>query len=213
MGQPISHSTHCGFSFPPALAESVGVFLVCSAGYPPSRELCAVGVGQSEPSIAVMRCPDIGCSYTQPSTVIPHDGQVFDNLVKAVAFNCGDIFQEDVAGSNDASNSQDFTVKPRACSFPNTCLFSSSANVLAREPRMNAIHSFGVVGWVKISNISFPDNQLGKPSFSGSFSEDLTRVGFPFDCNHWGMSKNEIGEESSTGPRKEVHCSHDITIT
>ena len=45
MGHPISHSTHGGFSLPPAWAASVGVFLVCSAGALHSFALCAVGVG------------------------------------------------------------------------------------------------------------------------------------------------------------------------
>jgi hypothetical protein len=46
MGNPISHSTHCGFSFPPAFVASVSEFLESSAGdFPLSFQSLAVGVG------------------------------------------------------------------------------------------------------------------------------------------------------------------------
>ncbi len=45
IGQPISHSTHCGFNFPPTWAASVGVLRLLSLGALVSFALCAVGVG------------------------------------------------------------------------------------------------------------------------------------------------------------------------
>jgi hypothetical protein len=77
------------------------------------------------------------------------------------------------------------------------CLFSSSANVLARESRMNAVHASGVLGWIKQADISFPHPQAGEPSVCGSFAQDFAGVGFPLNSDNWLVSENEVGKQST----------------
>jgi len=48
----MSHSTHVGFSCPPACAANVGVFRCDSLGAFVSFALCAVGVGQVRTAVA-----------------------------------------------------------------------------------------------------------------------------------------------------------------
>jgi len=62
---------------------------------------------------------------------------------------------------------------------------------------MDAIHASGVFGWIEQPNVSFPHMQSGKPSVCGSFSQDLADIGIPLNSDNWGVTEDEIGEQSS----------------
>jgi hypothetical protein len=65
---------------------------------------------------------------------------------------------------------------------------------------MDAIHASGVFGWIEQPDVSLVHVQAGEPSVCGSFSQDLAGVGFPLHSDNWGVSEDEVGEESATGP-------------
>jgi hypothetical protein len=77
-------------------------------------------------------------------------------------------------------------------------LITGIANILAREARMDAVHSSGVFGWIEQPDIPFPHVQSWEPSVCGSFSEDLAGVWLPFNSDNWLMSEDEVCEQSST---------------
>lgn len=144
------------------------------------------GVGtfcKAPPPLAQVRSASIGSGYNRPARVIPQRGQVSDD-------------GPDVSGINDAwhvfqkRKSRSYSANDPACVRPQITLVSFSLSLpsdrmrLAREPRMDAIHSSLVFGWIKQPNISFPHMQVWKPSVFCSLPQDLAAVFIPLNSDN-----------------------------
>lgn len=143
-----NHRAHPSSVVPP-VCPFVGIQATCAP-------LDTVGVGNKEPSVAGMGCAAIGCSDTSPFRREPHRGKVCEYGSESVTKDCCDVFKEQVTGSNDASNTEDFPIKAGSCLMSNARLIPGNANILAREACMDAIHFSGVLGWIEQSDIPFP---------------------------------------------------------
>jgi hypothetical protein len=98
----------------------------------------------------------IGSSQTDPSRIEPQLGKVSEDDVESRSEinDCCDVLKEQDAGSNNASDADDFGPKAASRTFLNASAISGVANVLAREARMDAIHSSRVFGWIEQPNVS-----------------------------------------------------------
>jgi len=113
-------------------------------------------------------------------------------------------------GSDGIHDAKDFC-EEFAAFVERTISLSSVAKRLARETRMDAIHSADVFGWVEQPNVSFVHLQAGEPSFCGSFPQDSAAIFVPLNSDNWLVSEDEVGKQSASGPGKEVHGSEHFT--
>jgi hypothetical protein len=140
----------------------------------------------------------IGSSYTAPPSIEPHVGKIGEDGIESETNDCCDVFKEQVARSNDASNADDFGPEAAARTLRNACAIAGVANVLAREARCDAIHASRVFGWIEQPNVSLMHVQVGEPSLCSTFSEDLAAVSVPLNSGNWRVSEDEIGKESAS---------------
>lgn len=136
----------------------------------------------------------VGSSYASPPAVIPERGQVSEYGSQSVRKDRCDVLQEQESGSYRVSHAQDFAVEPAARICANACTLAGVANVLAREARMDAIHSSRVFGWIEQPNVALMHSQAGEPSFGRSLAEDGAAIGVEFDGSNWNVSEDEVGE-------------------
>jgi hypothetical protein len=93
-----------------------------------------------------MRGANLGSGQDRPSCIVPELGQVSeDNADISINKDSWGVFHEDELGSNNTGASQDLPIKAGARAVDSFAV-AGNANILAREPRMEAIHAAGVFG-------------------------------------------------------------------
>jgi hypothetical protein len=150
-----------------------------------------------------MRGTNLVSSQHRPSCIIPEAGQVTeDGPDEPVGNKSRDVFEKDPSGLNFPNDS--CGCRPEVSIVIRAFALSSNGVRLAREPRMDAIHSSFPVGCREQPNVSLEHLQVWEPSFGSSLPEDLATVGVPFDGTDGFMPKNEVCNESPSCPGKEV---------
>jgi hypothetical protein len=85
-----------------------------------------------------VRGTDVGSSYAIPLRVIPEKGKVGKDSVEAASSEGGNVFHDDVAGSNLADQAR--VLRPEARPRPfDACALAGEADVLAGEPSADDI--------------------------------------------------------------------------
>jgi hypothetical protein len=151
-----------------------------------------VSVGsQTPPSVSFMMSTNIRCGKYSIAPGVSTRHKFGNDTVSPFGPNAWTVLQEYEARSNSVDCAQDFT--PESASWAvDSDSFPCCANILAREARMEAIHSSRVFGWIEQPNVSLVHVQTGKPSIGGSLSQDLAAVGVPFDGGNGFMSENKV---------------------
>lgn len=105
----------------------------------------------------------------------------------------GGVFQEDEAGSYHVSDAEDFAIETAALAIdPGPA--AGDADILAREARMDAIHSSRPGGWIEQPDVPLMHVQAGEPAVSGAGSQDGAGVGVPLDGADWLVAEDEVCE-------------------
>jgi hypothetical protein len=190
----MSHSTNVGFSEPPRRYRDSALFEPRPFAIPTS------GVGQEPPSISLVRRPAVGSAKASPSRVIPACGQVSENDAQSASKDRCDVLQEQVAGSYDASDSEDLSIQAASRSLTKSSPLSSAAKILARETRCDAIHSARPLGWIPQPHVSFVHVQVGEPSLVSSLPENGAAAGIDLDGADWLVSEDEVRKEPTSYP-------------
>jgi hypothetical protein len=142
IGNPISHSTHAGFSAPEVSETTIDratslsrfgnfAFAVFSVKLA-AMALHERGVGHKKPSVASMPGAEVGSAYAVPESIIPDLGQVAKDGSESSSKDSWDVFQHDDRGSKLANKSEDLRPETASSAF-DTSAFSSVAKVLAWE--------------------------------------------------------------------------------
>jgi hypothetical protein len=170
-----------------------------------------VGVGQTPPPMSLVRGSDIGSAQHTPPRIIPERGQVPENHVESAISDSWAVLQHDESWQNDTGHPDNFFPQTGSGSVADACAAASRGYILAREARMQAIHSAGVPGWIEHPHVSFVHVQTGEPCLGGSLAQDGAAVGIPLDGADGLMAEDEVGEESAAGAGEEVEgLEHDI---
>ena len=162
-GNPISHSTHVGFSVPPTTSNNgrafrsivacdafperqsreVGVGQCLAAAGNPDRMSFAIlplfsasfafGVGHNPDAVPAVRCTNGGSRYAVPLRIVPERGQVSENVSKPPSKQSCDVFHDNVARSYLANKPGIFA--PETGSFAGQSgTVPGVTDVLAGEP-------------------------------------------------------------------------------
>lgn len=97
----------------------------------------AVGVGQTEPSLADVRRSDFGRAEQVPLRIEPDVGKVFEDGREKLA-DAGNVFEEDNSGLDVCNDSPDVGPEPSFVMFASS--LAGDADGLARETCRNEIH-------------------------------------------------------------------------
>jgi len=103
---------------------------ICVSGVFPLIASLAVGVGNAPPPVPLMAGTHSRCRYARPFRVIPCLGQRSENVVHSSINDRCDVFQDDVARSHQANDSEQFVEQARSAASQAGTL-SGLADVLA----------------------------------------------------------------------------------
>jgi hypothetical protein len=205
-GQNISHSTHVGFSLPPATVPRFGDFLAPCVG-PLSFQSLAFGVGQNPYPLATVRRSDIVRSQHTPFRIEPQRGQVTEDSAKSANSEGWGVLHEHEARSylaNDAGK-----LSPKAASLAvdsRSC--SGNADVLTGKAARNDINTASPRSSVKGANV-VPNRERRETSIILSGEQSPSGIGVKFDGAHGSPSEQMPAEYSSTSAREKsqlIHC-------
>jgi hypothetical protein len=139
----------------------------------------AVGHSEAEPTLAPVRCVDVGRAKHVPFRTPPERGKVRQNLMSTRIDDRWDVFEE-AAGSarlpNDSEN-----VRPKPAFVGGAALFSGDAEGLTREARSDAIHDSSKSPCVEASQIVAIDRARIQASLRHPLRQDAGSVRLPLD--------------------------------
>lgn len=153
-----------------------------------------VSVGsEAPPSIPVVRGADISRPKNSVAPGVSARHKLGNDTVSPFGPNPWTVLEEHESRPNSINCPEHLADESASFSI-DAASGACCANILTREPCMEAIHSPLPVGWIKQPNVSLVHVQAGEPSVCGPGSQCRAAVRVPFDGECRPVSEYDVSE-------------------
>ena len=178
--------------------------------FPVFFQSCAVGVRHNPYPLSFVRCSGMNRSEHSPFRIVPHRGQVPENLSKSPRSEYWAVLHKRVSRSYFANDPRH--VLPHSAAFPcDARSLSGAADVLARKASRYHVNKAAPRSSVKGLNV-IPNRERREKALILSGGKYSSGVGFPFDCTDGFPSKQFSAKDAATGPREESQFSKSLLL-